>query len=62
MDPVELRLKNAMGPGDRAFGGQPVPSCVLRECLQRASATRNAMRRACLRRRGQAAAAASASP
>lgn len=26
MDPVELRLKNAMSPGDYAFGGQPVPS------------------------------------
>jgi CO/xanthine dehydrogenase Mo-binding subunit len=35
MDPVELRLKNAMRPGDTAFGGQPVPSCVLRECLMR---------------------------
>lgn len=33
MDPMELRLKNAMSPGDHAFGGQPVPSCVLRECL-----------------------------
>jgi CO/xanthine dehydrogenase Mo-binding subunit len=36
IDPVELRLKNAMRPGDTAFGGQPVPSCVLRECLTRA--------------------------
>jgi CO/xanthine dehydrogenase Mo-binding subunit len=36
MDPVELRLQNAMRPGDLAFGGQPVPSCVLRECLMRA--------------------------
>jgi CO/xanthine dehydrogenase Mo-binding subunit len=35
MDPVELRLKNAMRPGDTAFGGQPVPSCVLQECLTR---------------------------
>lgn len=36
LDPLELRLKNAMGPGDTAFGGQPVPSCVLAECLVRA--------------------------
>ena len=35
VDPVELRLKNAMRPGDTAFGGQPVASCVLRECLTR---------------------------
>jgi CO/xanthine dehydrogenase Mo-binding subunit len=35
LDPVELRLKNAMRPGDTAFGGQPVPSCVLQECLTR---------------------------
>jgi CO/xanthine dehydrogenase Mo-binding subunit len=35
MDPVELRLKNAMRPGDTAFGGQPVSSCMLRECLSR---------------------------
>lgn len=35
MDPVALRLKNALRPNDHAFGGQPVPSCVLRECLER---------------------------
>ena len=35
MDPAELRLKNAMRPGDTAFGGQPVPSCIQVECLQR---------------------------
>ena len=35
IDPVDLRLRNAMGPGDTAFGGQPVASCVLRECLAR---------------------------
>lgn len=33
IDPVELRLKNAMQPNDTAFGGHPVPSCVLRDCL-----------------------------
>jgi CO/xanthine dehydrogenase Mo-binding subunit len=35
MDPVELRMRNAMTPGSTAFGGQPVPSCVLRDCLAR---------------------------
>ena len=35
MDPAELRLANAMRPNDTAFGGQPVPSCVLRECVTR---------------------------
>jgi CO/xanthine dehydrogenase Mo-binding subunit len=35
MDPLELRLKNAMRPNDTAFGGHPVPSCVLRECLEK---------------------------
>ena len=35
LDPVELRLKNLMRPGDRAFGGQPVPSCVVVDCLGR---------------------------
>ena len=32
IDPVELRLRNAMRPDDTAFGGQPVRSCVLGEC------------------------------
>jgi CO/xanthine dehydrogenase Mo-binding subunit len=35
MDPVELRLKNAMRPNDTAFGGEVVRSCVLDECLTR---------------------------
>jgi CO/xanthine dehydrogenase Mo-binding subunit len=35
IDAVELRLKNAMRPNHTAFGGQPVPSCVLRECITR---------------------------
>ena len=35
MDPVELRLKNAMRPNDTAFGGEIVRSCVLTECLTR---------------------------
>jgi len=35
MDPVEIRLKNAMRPNDTAFGGEAVRSCVLTECLTR---------------------------
>ena len=35
IDPVELRLANAMRPNDTAFGGQPVPSCILKECITR---------------------------
>jgi CO/xanthine dehydrogenase Mo-binding subunit len=35
IDPVELRLKNAMRPNDTAFGGHSVPSCILRDCLVR---------------------------
>lgn len=35
MDALELRLRNAMRPGDTAFGGQPVSSCVLDRCLSR---------------------------
>src|SRR6185295_9107011 len=35
IDPLELRLRNALLPGDTAFGGQPVQSCVLREALTR---------------------------
>ncbi|MGD9923562.1 MAG: xanthine dehydrogenase family protein molybdopterin-binding subunit, partial [Pseudorhodoplanes sp.] len=43
IDPVDLRLLNAMRPNDTAFGGHPVPSCVLRECLTRVrEAQRNA--------------------
>jgi CO/xanthine dehydrogenase Mo-binding subunit len=32
IDPVALRLQNAMRPGDTAFGGQPVSSCIVAEC------------------------------
>jgi CO/xanthine dehydrogenase Mo-binding subunit len=42
MDPVELRLKNAMRPGDTALGGQKVASCVLRECITRVRDARRA--------------------
>jgi CO/xanthine dehydrogenase Mo-binding subunit len=43
LHPVELRLKNAMRPGDTAFGGEVVRSCVLSECLTR---VRDAQRQA----------------
>ena len=43
MDPIELRLKNAMGPGDRYLGGQTVQSCGFEDCLQ---AVREAARKA----------------
>lgn len=43
IDPVELRLKNAMRPNDTAFGGEVVRSCVLTECLTR---VRDAQRQA----------------
>lgn len=42
IDPVELRLRNAMTPGDTAFGGQPVASCVLKACLERVRDARRA--------------------
>ena len=42
MDPAELRLKNAMRPNDTAFGGQPVPSCILAECLERVRSAQRA--------------------
>ena len=42
IDPVELRLKNAMRPNDTAFGGQGVPSCVLTQCLTRVSEAQRA--------------------
>jgi CO/xanthine dehydrogenase Mo-binding subunit len=43
IDPIELRLRNAMRPHDTAFGGQPVRSCVLGDAL---TAVRDAQRRA----------------
>ena len=33
MQPVELRLRNAVDAGDRWAGGQTLPACGLRECL-----------------------------
>ena len=35
MDPLELRRKNAMRPGDTFAGGQTVPSCAMVECLEK---------------------------
>ncbi|MCW5770667.1 MAG: xanthine dehydrogenase family protein [Rhodospirillaceae bacterium] len=35
MDPVALRLKNAMGSGERWFGGQTVPACGVRDCVEK---------------------------
>lgn len=35
IDPCDLRLRNAMRPGDTAFGGQPVASCILSVALAR---------------------------
>jgi CO/xanthine dehydrogenase Mo-binding subunit len=43
LDPLELRLKNAMRPGDYWIGGHPVPSCRVADCLAR---VRDAMRAA----------------
>jgi len=35
MDPIELRLKNAMRNGDKQFGGHTVEVCGLVECLEK---------------------------
>lgn len=35
IDPVALRLKNAMGNGEKWFGGQTVPACGVRECIEK---------------------------
>ena len=39
MDPFELRLKNAVGPGDTTMIGQKIGSCGLRECIERLDET-----------------------
>ncbi len=36
MDPIELRLRNALETGERWLGGAPVESGTLRACLERA--------------------------
>lgn len=35
LDPLEVRLKNAVGPGDPLPSGAPYPSIGLRQCLER---------------------------
>ncbi len=35
MEPMALRLKNAMKPGETWLGGQPVASCGVIECLEK---------------------------
>ncbi|MBI5446111.1 MAG: xanthine dehydrogenase family protein molybdopterin-binding subunit [Deltaproteobacteria bacterium] len=37
MDPLEFRLKNALGPGDRSVGGQVLQSVGIQECLAKAA-------------------------
>lgn len=38
MDPVEIRLKNAIGPGEVAPNGWKITSCGFSECIQKAAA------------------------
>lgn len=45
MDPLELRLKNAMKPGDRWLGGQQIDACGMIECLEKARAASDWARR-----------------
>ncbi len=35
IDPVQLRLQNAMAPGEHWLGGQPVASCGVIECIEK---------------------------
>jgi CO/xanthine dehydrogenase Mo-binding subunit len=37
MDPLELRLKNAIVPGDHSVGNQVLRSVGIRECLEKAA-------------------------
>jgi CO/xanthine dehydrogenase Mo-binding subunit len=41
LDPIELRLKNAMNKGDTWFGGQVVESNGLKECIEKAKVAAN---------------------
>ncbi len=36
MDPVEMRLKNIMGPNSTTAGGSVISSCKLKECIEKA--------------------------
>ena len=58
-DPLELRLKNAMRHGDLWFGGQPVASNGLIECIGK---VRRASDWDARRKRGRGAASASPAP
>lgn len=42
LDPVEMRLRNSMQPGDAWFGGQTVQVVAYQECLRRLKAAREA--------------------
>jgi CO/xanthine dehydrogenase Mo-binding subunit len=57
LDPFEIRLKNAMRPGDTWFGGQTVPSNGLVECLERVREAASVGTAAPGRRRGLGVAA-----
>ncbi|MEQ8696866.1 MAG: molybdopterin cofactor-binding domain-containing protein, partial [Bauldia litoralis] len=35
MDPIEFRLKNALNSGEKWLGGQTVPACGVRECIEK---------------------------
>jgi CO/xanthine dehydrogenase Mo-binding subunit len=35
LDPIDLRLRNVLGPGDAGIDGQPIKSFGARECLER---------------------------
>ncbi len=37
MDPLEVRLKNALNPGDYSVGRQPIYSVGIKECLEKAA-------------------------
>jgi CO/xanthine dehydrogenase Mo-binding subunit len=45
LDPVEIRLRNAMRTGDRWVGGQELASCGLTECLETVRDAARAVRR-----------------
>jgi CO/xanthine dehydrogenase Mo-binding subunit len=42
VEPIDMRLMNAMQPGDKWFGGQPVKSVAMTECLSKVRAAQAA--------------------
>jgi CO/xanthine dehydrogenase Mo-binding subunit len=42
MDPLDLRLRNALEAGEKWAGGQDVPACGFKECLHEVRAARDA--------------------